>query len=264
MNKAELKEQVRRKYASLARLYSDQGETSCYGGAIPGQESSCCSSGADTVQLTEGLYNLESEGLPGEMAGYSLGCGNPVALADLLPGEVVLDLGSGSGLDVLLSARRVAPGGKAIGLDMTDEMLKLARENQRKAGVPNAEFLKGDMENIPLPENAVDVVLSNCVINLAADKDQVLREAYRVLKPGGRLAVYDIVVEGHLPQTVRESAEAYVGCVAGALSPGDYRSKLEAAGFQSIDITVNDVYLRMPQGQVASAFVRAVKPGQTT
>lgn len=255
----ELKEQVRRKYASLARGFAGRGEET---GLKTERRGTACCSGNDpaTVQLTTGLYDPEAAGLPDQIAASSLGCGNPVALADLKPGEVVVDLGSGSGLDVLLSARRVVPGGRAIGLDMTDEMLDLARENQRRAGVANAEFLKGDMESIPLPDNAADVVLSNCVINLAADKDRVLREAYRVLKPGGRLAVYDIVVAGTLPESVRRSVEAYVGCVAGALEAGEYREKLAAAGFQDIGIEITATHFSLKGGRVASAFVRATRP----
>ncbi len=209
----------------------------------------------------------------------SLGCGNPTALAELKPGETVLDLGSGGGIDVLLSARRVGPTGKAYGLDMTDEMLNLARENQRKAGVTNVEFVKGEIEAIPLPENSVDVIISNCVINLSADKDRVLAEAFRVLKPGGRLAVSDVVVRGEVPDVIRRSVELWIGCVAGALEEGEYRAKLGKAGFEAVDVEPTRIY-RMEDarefldregidaaaiapsvdGKFMSAFVRARKP----
>jgi ubiquinone/menaquinone biosynthesis C-methylase UbiE len=211
----------------------------------------------------------------------SLGCGNPTALAELKLGETVLDLGSGGGIDVLLSARRVGPAGKAYGLDMTDEMLALARANQRKAGVANVEFLKGEIENIPLPDNSVDVIISNCVINLSGDKDKVLREAFRVLKPGGRFAVSDVVVRGQVPAEIRRSIELWVGCVAGALEDTEYESKLAAAGFESIGIeptrihTVEDArqflagqgfdvdrIAAQVDGKFISAFIRAVKPMQ--
>ena len=217
--------------------------------------------------------------MPAEAIAASLGCGNPTALARLNPGETVLDLGSGGGIDVLLSARRVGPTGKVYGLDMTDEMLDLARENQRKTGLPNVEFLKGDIEQIPLPDNSVDVIISNCVINLAADKDRVFAEAFRVLKPGGRFAVSDIVVRGPVPAEIRLSVELWIGCVAGALEESEYRGKLAQAGFQEIDLVPTRVY-RMeearellagsvlnldavsPQveGKFISAFVRALKP----
>ena len=209
----------------------------------------------------------------------SLGCGNPTALAMLNPGETVLDLGSGGGIDVLLSARRVGPTGKAYGLDMTDEMLALARENQAKAGIENVEFLKGEIENIPLPDNSVDVIISNCVINLSADKDRVMKEALRVLKPGGRFAVSDVIVRGEVPSEIRRSMELWVGCIAGALSEDDYRSKLAGAGFEAIEIEPTRVYniedarqflstagvdvdaiAPQVEGKFASAFLRAVKP----
>jgi ubiquinone/menaquinone biosynthesis C-methylase UbiE len=209
----------------------------------------------------------------------SLGCGNPTALAELKPGEVVLDLGSGGGIDVLLSARRVGPTGKAYGLDMTDEMLTLARENQRNSGLSNVEFLKGEIENIPLPDNSVDVIISNCVINLSADKDRVLAEAFRVLKPGGRFAVSDVVVSGDVPDAVRRSMELWVGCIAGALEEKRYREKLAQAGFESIDVEPTRIYrsegarqfldeaglsdesvLAQIDGRFMSAFVRAKKP----
>jgi ubiquinone/menaquinone biosynthesis C-methylase UbiE len=213
----------------------------------------------------------------------SLGCGNPTALAQLNPGETVLDLGSGGGIDVLLSARRVGPNGKAYGLDMTDDMLALARENQRKAGVENVEFLKGEIENIPLPDNSVDVIISNCVINLSADKDRVLREAFRVLKPGGRFAVSDVVVRGEVPEAIRKSMLLWVGCVAGALKDYDYVAKLARAGFDAIDIEPTRVYNieearaflsaegvdvdAIPaevEGKFISAFIRATKPAESS
>ena len=219
--------------------------------------------------------------LPEELLSASLGCGNPTALAKLNAGETVLDLGSGGGIDVLLSARRVGPTGKAYGLDMTDEMLALARENQRKAGVENVEFLKGEIENIPLPDNSVDVVISNCVINLSADKDRVLREAFRVLKPGGRFAVSDVVVRGEVPEQVRRSMELWVGCIAGALQDHEYIAKLAKAGFDGIDIEPTRVYniedarqfltgegidvdaiAPQVENKFMSAFIRAVKPAR--
>ena len=209
----------------------------------------------------------------------SLGCGNPTALAELKPGETVLDLGSGGGIDVLLSARRVGPAGKAYGIDMTDEMLALAEENKRKSGLANVEFLKGEIEHIPLPDNSVDVIISNCVINLSGDKDRVLREAFRVLKPGGRFAVSDVVIRGEVPPAIRKSMELWVGCIAGALSEADYRSKLATAGFGSIGVEVTRVYgvddartflategfdgdaiAQEVDGKFVSAFVRAEKP----
>jgi len=246
--------------------------------------SSCCSterSRRDHDPITSNHYSaLETVDLPAEAVAASLGCGNPTALARLNPGETVLDLGSGGGIDVLLSAKRVGPTGKVYGLDMTDEMLDLARENQRKAGLTNVEFLNGDLEQIPLPDNSVDVIISNCVINLAADKDRVLAEAFRVLNPGGRFAVSDIVVRGPVPAEIRLSVELWIGCVAGALDESEYRNKLAQAGFQEIDLVPTRVY-RMedarellagsglnldvvaPQvdGKFISAFVRARKPG---
>ena len=191
------------------------------------RNSACCD------PITRNLYDEnDKQALPADAVAASLGCGNPTALAKLQPGEIVLDLGSGGGIDVLLSAKRVAPGGKAYGLDMTDEMLALARENQKKAGVENVEFLKGEIENIPLPDNTVDVIISNCVINLSGDKDRVLREAFRVLKPGGRLAVSDVVIRGEVPGEVRKSMELWIGCIAGALQETEYRQKLQAAGLR--------------------------------
>ena len=230
--------------------------------------------------ITANLYGEDEKGLlPEKAVRASLGCGNPTALIELRAGETVLDLGSGGGIDVLLSARRVGPTGKAYGLDMTDEMLALARENQRQAGVDNVEFLKGEMENIPLPEASVDVVISNCVINLSADKDRVLREAFRVLKPGGRFAVADVVVRGDVPDEVRRSMLLWVGCVAGALEENEYRTKLEAAGFSEIgmeptrEYDVNDARTFLTEagvdvdaiaplvnGKIFSAFIRANKP----
>jgi SAM-dependent methyltransferase len=240
--------------------------------------SGCCSASCDPI--TSDLYDAgEKSQLPETAVLASLGCGNPTALAELNPGEVVLDLGSGGGIDVLLSARRVGPAGKAYGLDMTEEMLALARENQRKAGVENVEFLKGEIEDIPLPDNSVDVIISNCVINLSADKDKVLREAFRVLKPGGRFAVSDVVVRGEVPAEVRRSVELWVGCIAGALGENDYRSKLAAAGFAEVGIEPTRIYqvedarefltaegidvaaiAPAVDGKFMSAFVRARKP----
>jgi SAM-dependent methyltransferase len=233
--------------------------------------------------ITNDLYSLdEMAELPEKAVLASLGCGNPTALAELSPGETVLDLGSGGGIDVLLSAKRVGPEGKAYGLDMTDEMLSLARENQRKAGVKNVEFLKGEIENIPLPDNSVDVIISNCVINLSADKDSVLREAFRVLKPGGRFAVSDVVVLGDVPADIRRSVELWAGCVAGALHQDEYRSKLRKAGFEKVDIEPTRVYqgqdvrdllagtnlsaeslIAQIEGKFASAFIRAEKPAES-
>jgi SAM-dependent methyltransferase len=232
--------------------------------------------------ITVNLYDeAQTAGLPAEAVLASLGCGNPTALAQLNPGETVLDLGSGGGIDVLLSARRVGPAGKAYGLDMTDEMLALARENQRKAGVGNVEFLKGEIEHIPLPDGSVDVIISNCVINLSADKDQVLREAFRVLKPGGRLAVSDVVTRGEVPGAIRRSVELWIGCLAGALDEQDYLSKLAAAGFEGASIEPTRVYRAedargflegyginvdevapLVDGRFFSGFIRAAKPSR--
>ena len=265
----ELREAVRAKYGEAA-LRARDGATSCCG-------SSCC----ETVDpITSNLYtDAEGAEVPAEALAASLGCGNPAALAELRPGEVVLDLGSGGGIDVLLSARRVGPAGKAYGLDMTDEMLELARENGRKAGLTNVEFLKGQIEQIPLPASSVDVIISNCVINLSADKDTGIREAFRVLKPGGRLAVSDVVVRGEVPAEIRRSVELWIGCVAGALDEQEYRAKLATAGFEQIDVEATRVYRAedargvveaagmdvaalgsMIDGKFISAFVRAVKP----
>ena len=230
----DVKEAVKDRYAKAALRVAGGGSGCC--GTSPSSE--CC-----TDPVTSNLYDEAQKGeLPATAVLASLGCGNPTALAQLSPGETVLDLGSGGGIDVLLSARRVGPSGKAYGLDMTDEMLALARENQRKAGVENAEFLKGEIENIPLSDNSVDVIISNCVINLSADKDRVLREAFRVLRPGGRFAVSDVVVRGEVPPEIRRNIELWAGCIAGALREDEYRSKLAAAGFAEIDIEPTRIY----------------------
>ena len=243
-------------------------------------EGSSCCGGGECDPITQDLYAPgELGGIPEEAIRASLGCGNPTALAELRPGEVVLDLGSGGGIDVLLSANRVGPAGKAYGLDMTDEMLALARENQRRAGVTNVEFLKGDIEHIPLPDASVDVIISNCVINLAADKSKVLREAFRVLKPGGRFAVSDVVVKGDVPADIRRSVELWIGCIAGALEEQEYAATLSAAGFRDVSLEPTRVYRAAdaraflaeagldadaiaPQvdGRFYSAFIRATKP----
>src|SRR6201998_4809097 len=224
MNNENIQEAVKDKYGAAARQVA-AGKTACCGGGVE-------LSGCDPI--TRNLYDeTEQSGLPAGAVAASLGCGNPTALAQLKPGEIVLDLGSGGGIDVLLSAKRVAPEGKAYGLDMTDDMLALARENQKKAGVQNVEFLKGTIENIPLPDNSVDVIISNCVINLSADKSRVLQEAFRVLRPGGRFAVSDVVIRGEVPAQVRKSMELWVGCIAGALQETEYLEKLRAAGFES-------------------------------
>ncbi len=264
----DIREQVRKKYAqAITAKAGCCGSTGC-----------CGDSGDATRAITGGLYGAEVEGLPENLLATSLGCGNPTALGNLYAGETVLDLGSGAGLDVLLSARRVGPAGKAYGLDMTDEMLAEANANKGKSGLTNAEFLKGHIEDIPLPAGAVDVVISNCVINLSADKDQVFREIFRVLRPGGRIAVSDIVTTKPLPESVRKSFLAWAGCVAGALTDGEYKAKLAAAGFRDIEVVVTRVYdLTSPaaakivpgaspaelaecNGSVVSAFVRAKKP----
>ena len=267
---ASLQEQVKEKYGSVARAVAESnGIQAC---CDPGLR--CCD------PITANLYSPDEKGLvPENAVRASLGCGNPTALIDLRPGETVLDLGSGGGIDVLLSAQRVGPAGKAYGLDMTDEMLALAGENQRQAGVTNVEFLKGEIENIPLPENSVDSIISNCVINLSADKGRVLREAFRVLKPGGRFTVSDVVVRGDVPDKVRKSMLLWVGCIAGALEESEYRAKLAAAGFGDISIEPTreynvedarhflteagvDVDEIAPQvnGKFFSGFVRATKP----
>jgi SAM-dependent methyltransferase len=269
---ADLECAVRAKYAAAAVRAAEGGQASC----APGL-SSCCGGTSDPV--TSNLYATgETAGLPTGAVNASLGCGNPTALADLREGETVLDLGSGGGIDVLLSARRVGPTGKAYGLDMTDEMLELARRNQTEAGVTNAEFLKGHIEAIPLPNDTVDVLISNCVINLSGDKRSVLREAFRVLKPGGRFAVSDVVVQGELPAEVRRSMELWVGCIAGALEEGEFKRLLADVGFESVSIEPTRVYsfddareflasagldadqlAARVEGRVISAFVRATK-----
>ncbi len=261
-----LREQVRRRYAAAAKAAETQ--------SAPGCACGCAN------PISNDLYGAGEAGeLPPLALTASLGCGNPILLAELRPGEVVLDLGSGGGIDVLLSARRVAPGGKAYGLDMTDEMLELARKNQRQSGLENVEFLKGHMESIPLPDASVDVVISNCVVNLSPDKDAVLREAFRVLRPGGRLAISDIVLEGTLPEPVRRQIELWSGCIAGALERRDYEAKLTAAGFADASIEVTRAFATADlgedggrlvaalgvrredlDGKVASASVRARKP----
>jgi SAM-dependent methyltransferase len=268
----EIKDIVKEKYGQAA-LRVSAGGSSCCG-------ASARLDGCSVDPITSNLYDPAQTGqIPEAAVLASLGCGNPTALATLNAGETVLDLGSGGGIDVLLSARRVGPTGKAYGLDMTDEMLALARENQRQAGVQNVEFLKGEIENIPLPGNSVDVVISNCVINLSADKDKVLREAFRVLKPGGRLAVSDVVVQGDVPEAVRRSMEMWVGCIAGALEDHEYAGKLAEAGFESIAIEPTRVYsiedarqfltgegidvdaiAPLVENKFMSAFIRAVKP----
>jgi arsenite methyltransferase len=270
---SDVKDVVKDKYGRAAlRVVSGEGAACC--GSSP---SSCCSGGDP---ISSDLYDqLQKDELPASAVLASLGCGNPTALAELKPGEVVLDLGSGGGIDVLLSARRVSPGGKAYGLDMTDEMLALARANQRKSGVENVEFLRGEIEQIPLPDNSVDVIISNCVINLSADKDRVLREAFRVLRPGGRFAVSDVVTRGAIPAEIRKNVLLWVGCVAGALDESEYRAKLAAAGFEAIGIEPTRVYRAedalsfledkgldlesigpQVEGKFMSAFVRARKP----
>jgi arsenite methyltransferase len=266
-----LKEIVREKYGEAARRATTGGRSSCCGG-------SCGTDAADPI--TSDLYShAETAVLPKEAVLASLGCGNPTALTELREGDVVLDLGSGGGIDVLLSARRVGPTGKVYGLDMTDEMLELARENQRKAGVENVEFLRGEIEAIPLPDSSVDVIISNCVVNLSGDKRKVISEAFRVLKPGGRFAVSDVVVRGEMPSEVRQSMELWVGCVAGALTESEFRTYLAEAGFEGIDIEPTRIYefedaraflsgagldseilAREVGGCVMGAFVRARKP----
>jgi arsenite methyltransferase len=267
----DVKEVIKEKYGQAALRVTSGGSSCC--GASPAGGISC-------DPITSNLYDESQAGqIPEEAMLASLGCGNPTALAQLNPGETVLDLGSGGGIDVLLSARRVGPNGKAYGLDMTDEMLALANENKRKAGAENVEFLKGEMESIPLPDSAVDVIISNCVINLSADKDRVLREAFRVLKPGGRFAVSDVVTRGEIAAEIRQNVLAWVGCVAGALEENEYRGKLAAAGFEQIEIEPTRIYrvddareflscsgidvdaiAAQVDGKFMSAFVRAVKP----
>jgi SAM-dependent methyltransferase len=266
MRETDIREAVRERYAEAAQSV--------------GTGSSCCGA-KEWNPITSNLYaDGQKRDLPENAVLASLGCGNPTALAELKEGETVLDLGSGGGIDVLLSSRRVGPSGKAYGLDMTDDMLALARENQKKAGAENVEFLKGEIEAIPLPDNSIDVIISNCVINLSADKDKVLREAFRVLKPGGRFAVSDVVTRGAIPEAVRRNMLLWVGCIAGALDEDDYRMKLAAAGFEAIGIEPTRVYkvedarefltsknvnVDAIAGEVGdkfmSAFVRAKKPG---
>ncbi|MGH3089676.1 MAG: arsenite methyltransferase [Rubrobacteraceae bacterium] len=267
----EMRERVRSRYAEAALSVEESGSGSCCG-------SSCGCSGADASDLTGEGYSAEDRGgLPQAAVGASLGCGNPVALAELREGEIVLDLGSGGGIDVLLSARRVGDGGKAYGLDMTDEMLALARRNAEEAGAENVEFLKGEIEDIPLPDGHVDVVMSNCVINLSTDKKKVLEEAFRVLRPGGRFAVYDVVFvgdKGSLPEDVLEAVGLWTGCVAGALEKREYEAMLREAGFGDVSVEVTHTHdpdsIAKAHGvdadalrgvSVASAFVRATKPG---
>ena len=274
MSSAEtVREEVRQKYGSAAKAVAEKGSVQA-----------CCDPGLRCCDpITTNLYSSDEKGaIPEKAVLASLGCGNPTALIELKPGEVVLDLGSGGGIDVLLSAKRVGPSGKAYGLDMTDEMLALARENQRHAGVDNVEFLKGEIENIPLPDNTVDVVISNCVINLSADKNRVLREAFRVLKPGGRFAVSDVVVRGTVPEEVRKSMLLWVGCIAGALEENDYIAKLENAGFEDVSIEPTreydvedarqflteagvdvDAIAALVHKKFMSGFIRASKPKAT-
>jgi SAM-dependent methyltransferase len=271
MSTTDIKQVVKEKYGQAALRVKTGGSSCC--GAAPASGLSC-------DPITSNLYDSsQASQIPEEAMLASLGCGNPTALAQLNPGDVVLDLGSGGGIDVLLSARRVGPTGKAYGLDMTDEMLALANENKRKAGAENVEFLKGEIENLPLPDNSVDVIISNCVINLSADKDRVLREAFRVLKPGGRFAVSDVVTRGAIPDEIRQKVLLWVGCIAGALDETEYRSKLKAAGFEQIEVEPTRIY-RVDEAReflssagidvdaiasqvdekFMSAFVRAIKP----
>jgi arsenite methyltransferase len=271
MSSTDIKDVVKEKYGQAA-LRVTSGGSSCCGATA--------SSGLGCDPITTNLYDAAQAGqIPEEALLASLGCGNPTALAQLNAGEVVLDLGSGGGIDVLLSAKRVGPTGKAYGLDMTDEMLALANENKRKAGVENVEFLKGEIEHIPLPDNSVDVIISNCVINLSADKDRVFREAFRVLKPGGRFAVSDVVTRGEMLPEIRKNVLLWVGCVAGALEENEYHSKLASAGFEKVEVEPTRVYrigdareflsgqnidvdaiASQVDGKFMSAFVRAVKP----
>jgi arsenite methyltransferase len=275
MTVTDIKAVVKEKYGQAALRVKSGGSSCC--GATTASDG-CCD------PITSNLYDsLQAGQIPEEALLASLGCGNPTALAQLNPGEVVLDLGSGGGIDVLLSAKRVGPAGKAYGLDMTDEMLALANENKRRAGASNVEFLKGEIENIPLPDNSVDVIISNCVINLSADKDRVLREAFCVLKPGGRFAVSDVVTRGVISEEIRKSVLLWVGCVAGALDESEYREKLVAAGFEQIEIEPTRIYrvedareflsaegvdvdAIAPQvnEKFLSAFIRAVKPSRTS
>ena len=270
MGESNIQDAVKQKYGEAAKRAATGGTACCGAGAEL--------SGCDPI--TKDLYSdAEKAALPEKAVAASLGCGNPTALAKLQPGETVLDLGSGGGIDVILSAKRVGPTGKAYGLDMTDEMLALARENQKKAGAENVEFLKGAIENVPLPDNSVDVIISNCVINLSGDKDRVISEAFRVLKPGGRFAVSDVVLRGDVPADIRKGMELWVGCIAGALEESEYREKLARAGFESVEVEPTRVYKVEEacefleaagldpesvgpevEGKFISAFVRAVKP----
>lgn len=273
MNSENIKDVVKEKYGEAAKRAASGAGSSCCGAAPASGLSGC-------DPITSNLYaEAQAAAIPDAALRASLGCGNPTELAQLQVGEIVLDLGSGGGIDVLLSARRVGPTGKAYGLDMTDEMLALAEENKRKSGLSNVEFLRGEIENIPLPDDSVDVIVSNCVINLSADKDRVLREAFRVLKPGGRFAVSDVVVRGEVPAEIRRSMELWVGCVAGALRDVEYLQKLRAAGFESVEIEPTRIYkledareflksagmdadgiAAQVEGKFASAFIRAKKP----
>jgi arsenite methyltransferase len=272
MSTSDVKKVIRQKYGQAA-LFVESEAGNCCGKRASAAELAC-------DPITSNLYDAtQKDEVPDTAIKASLGCGNPTALAELKPGEVVLDLGSGGGIDVLLSARRVGPTGKAYGFDMTDEMLALAEENKRKSGLTNVEFLKGEIENIPLPDQSVDVIISNCVINLSSDKDRVLKEAFRVLKPGGRFAISDVVVRGRVPAEIKKSLELWAGCVAGALSEEDYLEKLAKAGFDNIDIEATRIYnvddaraflsnsgldvddlARQVEGKFISAFVRATKP----
>ena len=285
MAEVDIKQVVKEKYGEAARRVIDIGAAaSCCGSRATAPATSCCASGplAGSDPITRDLYDaVETGDLPQAAVLASLGCGNPTALAELRPGEVVLDLGSGGGIDVLLSAKRVGPTGKAYGLDMTDDMLAHANENKRKAGATNVEFLKGEIEHIPLPGASVDVIISNCVINLSADKDRVLHEAFRVLKPGGRFAVSDVVTRGEIRPEIRRSVLAWVGCVAGALDEDEYRSKLAAAGFVDVVVEPTRIYAAADareflsangldasaiademDGRFLSAFIRARKPAR--
>ena len=274
MSAPNIPEAVQQKYGEAAKRAAEGGTACCGGGAAL--------SGCDPI--TKDLYSdAEKSSLPATAVTASLGCGNPTALAQLKPGEIVLDLGSGGGIDVILSAKRVGPTGKAYGLDMTDEMLSLARENQKKAGITNVEFLKGAIENIPLADNSIDVIISNCVVNLSGDKDRALAEAFRVLKPGGRFAISDVVVRGAVPEEIRRNMELWVGCIAGALEETEYLQKLTAVGFESVEVESIRVYkveeareflassgldvdAVAPQieNKFISAFVRAIKPVSKT
>jgi ubiquinone/menaquinone biosynthesis C-methylase UbiE len=274
-SESDIREVVKEKYGQAAMRVATGGSSCC------GATASSTLGGADPI--TSNLYDSAQAGqIPEEALLASLGCGNPTALANLNPGEVVLDLGSGGGIDVLLSAKRVGPTGKAYGLDMTDEMLALANENKRKSGARNVEFLKGEIEHIPLPDNSVDVIISNCVINLSANKSQVLNEAFRVLKPGGRVAVSDVVTRGEIRPEIRKNVLLWVGCVAGALDESEYRSKLAASGFEQVDIEPTRIYKAADareflategidaaaiapevDGKIMSAFVRATKPAKS-